>query len=629
MTAEKADSRVSFQWAFELISSLYNEGIRELWISPGSRSTPLVLAAEVHSGFRTHVVLDERSSGFAALGIGKCSSRPAVLICTSGTAALNYGPAIQEAANSGTPLVVLTADRPASLRQTGSSQTIDQIKLFGDRVLFFHECGTPSFDTVSVRRLRLAGVQAVREAVEQRGVSHLNISFTKPFEPTSAQWEAAAEKAKQQILKGYSAHKPINTVSSRSFPEFGFGAKRPLLIAGPMNLSDPLFEGGSAIYHQITTPKGQRIPLLSDPGSPIPTDESGPIGHLLSYLSHQTDHISKVSSRLIRDLKPDLIVRLGDTPYSPSLSRLLELWAEVPHLLITSRFTWQDPVSSSPSRWVTQSSESVLNFLRELSKGTDSEWISTWNSLDNQARKAIQSVELHTESFTDYTAIEGLLGRIPPEYSVFLSNSMIPRDVAILQSRIGSQQFLVNRGAAGIDGITSTAVGCAAALKKPLALLTGDLAFLHDVGALALQSHLETPLLIGVIQNRGGTIFRKLPVFSTIEKERFRHYFETPQEVDLESLCKAYQVSYRRITQAQELSSLTLLDSPGIHVIELVTDPDASHDQRTEFLDSAFRRFLDPVDSHVGISQYLDSDARQGLYPGEVTTRDSENGEGT
>jgi 2-succinyl-5-enolpyruvyl-6-hydroxy-3-cyclohexene-1-carboxylate synthase len=271
----------------------------------------------------------------------------------------------------------------------------------------------------------------------------------------------------------------------------------------------------------------------------------------------------------------------------------------------------------------------VLNLTQDLSERTDVKWIQNWSKLDDQAQKAFQSVKLHAESYTDYAAVEGLLGRIPPEYSVFLSNSMIPRDVAILQSRFGKRQFLVNRGAAGIDGITSTAVGCAVGLKKPLALLTGDLAFLHDVGALALQSHLETPLLIGVIQNRGGTIFRKLPVYSTIEKERFRHYFETPQEVDIESLCKAYNVSYRRITQEQELSKLTFPDSPGIHVVELITDPDASHNQREELLDSAFRLFLDSLDSQTGVNQLLDKDAHQELSPIEVTIRYSNNGDET
>jgi len=141
-----AEGSPSFLWAFELLRSLYDEGVRELFISPGSRSTPLVLAAEAHSGFNTHVILDERCAGFTALGAGKCSPYPAALICTSGTAALNYGPAIQEASNSGTPLVVLTADRLARLRQTGSSQTIDQLKLFGERDLFFHACGRTSSD---------------------------------------------------------------------------------------------------------------------------------------------------------------------------------------------------------------------------------------------------------------------------------------------------------------------------------------------------------------------------------------------------------------------------------------------------------------------------------------------------
>ena len=592
-----AEGSPSFLWAFELLRSLYDEGVRELFISPGSRSTPLVLAAEAHSGFNTHVILDERSAGFTALGAGKCSPYPAALICTSGTAALNYGPAIQEASNSGTPLVVLTADRPARLRQTGSSQTIDQLKLFGDRVLFFHECGRPSSDSLSIRRLRLAGKQAVREAVEQRGVTHLNLSFEKPFEPTPDEWDTAHNRAKTGVLEaaGDALH------DSGSLPPFLTNllqsAKNPMVIAGPMYPSDPLYEIGNLfstlLDSNAESDTGQSIPLFSDPGSPFASSVSGPVSHLLAHWTKKNDsNIENIALNELLGFRPDLIVRLGDTPYSPSLSTLLEQWADIPHLLITSRFTWQDPLSEDPVRWVTNSVTSVMKCMNKLAEECNPDWRSNWKIANEMALEALESVTIQSKIQSDYGAIESFLNRLPEGLPLFLSNSMIPRDVAILQTRVKNRPILVNRGAAGIDGITSTSVGAAISLKKPLALLTGDLAFLHDVGALALQSQLEVPLVIGVIQNKGGTIFRKLPVFSTLDAERFNHYFETPQNVNLEYLCKAYQIPFQRVIREKELLSFEFPDTPGFHVIEMVTDPEGSHSQRSQFIEEASALFL-------------------------------------
>lgn len=579
-----ASKGLSFAWAFSLISSLYNEGIREVLISPGSRSTPLVLALEAHGGFRTRVVLDERSAGFAALGIGKHARYPAALICTSGTAALNFAPAIQEACSSGTPLVVITADRPPSLRGTGSSQTIDQLKIYGDRVVFFHECGLPSIDSKAFRRIQLVGKQAVQEALLQRGVSHVNVAFDKPFEPTENQWKEAQQSASRQIKKSVNFTPLIEYPKPSGLGDILQGAKRPLILAGPMNFSDPLFHVGDALVravHAENQNKGSisQIPVLSDPGSCFGSEASGDVAQVIVQQFEGDE-------KLFSAFTPDLIIQLGDTPYSAPLTSLLEKWQDVQHLLITSRFTWQDPFSLDPMRWVTQSASDVIDALRAGFTNQEPDWTNMWTTARDGISKQIKSIPLDSDSMTDLAAIEAFCTWLPDHTPIFLSNSMIPRDVGLIQSRLGSHLFYVNRGAAGIDGITSSAVGVQFAQNKSTALLTGDLAFLHDAGALALSRQLTAPLLVCVIQNGGGTIFRKLPIFNTIERERFVNFFETPQHVDLDALCRAYQIPYQKMTSYRDLHETDHPAQPGIYVYEWITDADASHLQRKEFAEA-------------------------------------------
>lgn len=581
-----SENGISFAWAFTLISALYEEGVRDILVSPGSRSTSLVLALEAHGGFRSRVILDERSAGFAALGIGKCAPFPAALICTSGTAALNYAPAIQEASSSGTPMVVITADRPPSLRMTGSSQTIDQLKLYGDRVVFFHECGIPTSDSKAFRRIHLAGKQAVQEALLQRGVSHLNVAFDKPFEPVGDQLKHAHQLASRHHAKKVDLIRRADFGTPSILQELLQHAKKPLIIAGPMNISDPIYEVGSSNYFGLNASERVsdseiRIPILADPGSCFNSSSSGDIALLLSGSSAWGNEAKS-------EFTPDLIIRIGDTPFSPALNSLLEKWQDIQHVLITSRFTWQDPLSLDPIRWVTQSAPGIIEFLQALSVVADPKWIDGWHKTDREISECATSISLDGGLLTDLSAIEAFCDWLPPETPLFLSNSMIPRDVALIQSRLKARNFLVNRGAAGIDGITSSAVGVQLAMDQPVALLTGDLAFLHDVGALSLSDQLTAPLRIGVIQNGGGTIFRKLPVHETIERDSFIKYFETPQKVDLESLCKAYQVSYIRVTNRNELIHMSHPSKPGIYVYELITEADASHLQRKEFIKRAF-----------------------------------------
>jgi 2-succinyl-5-enolpyruvyl-6-hydroxy-3-cyclohexene-1-carboxylate synthase len=207
------------KWTSHLFRAFYKEGVSQIYISPGSRSAPLALAAAIHPGFVAHVVVDERSAAFQALGSGKASGVPAILICTSGTALANYHPAVIEAKHAGVPLIVLSADRPPHLRGTGSSQTIDQIKLFSDSAVMFHELGEPVFDKRDLSRLELLAKQAVQSAIQKGGAVHLNAPFRKPLEPSSGSLQREENLNRQQVDN--SRNRPASNNPSSGQPSSG------------------------------------------------------------------------------------------------------------------------------------------------------------------------------------------------------------------------------------------------------------------------------------------------------------------------------------------------------------------------------------------------------------------------
>src|SRR5690625_4311743 len=243
-------------WVSHLFRAFWAKGVRHIYISPGSRSTPLVQAAAAHPGFKKHVILDERSAAFQALGTGKASGMPALLICTSGTAVANYHPAVIEAGQAGVPLLIISADRPPHLRGTGSSQTIDQVKLFGDAVVMFHELGEPVYSDEDYRRLSLLAHQSVTLSRNPGGAVHLNAPFRKPLEASREALEEERERNLEQIRASRERQHEQNAVNTghRSLPEEVIErinrASRPLLIAGP---DEPFRVAGDLLQDRQST----------------------------------------------------------------------------------------------------------------------------------------------------------------------------------------------------------------------------------------------------------------------------------------------------------------------------------------------------------------------------------------
>lgn len=546
------------RWSSEFLNALYQQKVEHAIISPGSRSTPLTFAAAIHPGIKKQIVLDERSAAFIALGVGKATGIPAVLICTSGTAAANYLPAITEAKESGVPMIVLTADRPPNLRGIGSSQTVDQIKLYGDQAVFFHEAGEPKFELSDLKRLRYAAMQSVESSITSGGAAHINFPFRKPLEPTSEEIESEQSRLSGNLSENIS---PANhQTSGRSIhlnPDISgliSESNRPLIIAGP---ADPAHKLNKHVRNFADVADA---PVIAEPGSGVSGCE---------YQVHRYEQFLRSEKKRIL-LQPDLIVRFSDQPFTKSMLVVLDEWSDVPIIHFSSRRFTQDHAMSVTHKIECQSSDQFD--LDNIQFKTNPDWSALWMEMDQSANERLNESIEKTDALTDGHVFHHLSNRLKNDWNVMLSNSFIPRDMAMFGE--SKTNLFVNRGAAGIDGITSTAIGIAVSTEMPTCCITGDLAFLHDSNSLLSLKKIQHPFIIAVINNGGGNIFKMLPVSEN--NEYFQDYFITPQSIDIQKLAEAHNISFKRVQSQDEMRSIDPNSMNGVHIIEFVTDPEES-----------------------------------------------------
>lgn len=556
---ERDPQNLNFYWATIFVRSLYEQGVRHVVISPGSRSTPLTLAFAAHPGFEKHVIIDERSAAFTALGIGKGSGIPACLVCTSGTAVANYLPAVIEASQSGVPLIVVSADRPPHQRGIGASQTIDQLKIFGDYPVFFHEVGEPKESDNSVLRLERAALQAVGTIKYAGGVSHLNFPFSKPFEPTSEFLEKIQtenEKHAKQSFRSY--EKNTTTEVDEKFWSEIISAERPVLIAGPTNHNQHL-----ATLLELA--KTLNAPILSEPGSKV-TSSKFSISNFDGFLRN---------TEILDSLKPDLILRFGEEPVSKALSNYMLKNKDCVQIRFIHGETFED---QSLTAMKTISVAGDLS-IPEISGSTEKNWLKDWRKYQKLFHKYQEEQLTPSTPLTDGYVFYTLTKLIPKKSFTMVSNSFPVRDLSLFGVYDGRETY-VNRGAAGIDGITSTAFGLSKSRRKTGILFIGDIAFLHDTNALLNAGSITETLIIVILNNGGGTIFRMLPI--NTYKKKYTEFFETPQNVSIAALCRAYKIKHTLISRPEQLVSSfeERLEKPGVHVLECITNPDDSMAQR-------------------------------------------------
>ncbi len=551
---------LNFFWSTKFVQTLFEQGVRRVVISPGSRSTPLTLAFACHPGFKKTVNIDERSAGFMALGMAKNDHLPVCLVCTSGTAVANYLPAVIEASQSNIPLIVLSADRPPHLREIGASQTIDQLKIFGDYPVWYHEIGEPKSFQNSINRLKTAAKQAVEYSVSRKGVCHLNFAFSKPFEPKTEYLQSVKAENEKHTKKKYS--KQTKVLSQAELPQ-SFWTKatefrKPIIVAG-CEIDEFQAESIQNLAKQLNAP------ILCEPGSNVGSSKYTVTG-FDGFLRNE---------KILEELIPDGIFRFGRDPVSKALSSYLESNRDTNQIRFSSNGELRDQTLSATEFIPLQTAFMVPYFESEA----DKEWIRAWRRYQKSYYEYKERLMFPTSPLTDGYVFHTLSELIPSKTFTMLSNSFPVRDMALFGDYDG-KEIHVNRGAAGIDGILSTTIGISMASAKPGVLFIGDIAFLHDSNALLHLQDIDQPLIIVILNNGGGTIFKMLPV--NAHKNEFSRYFETPQQVSIAALCRAHKIDHTLISRPEQLIPTfeTHIERPGAHIFECITDAEDSMDLR-------------------------------------------------
>ncbi len=550
---------VNTLWAGVMVETLARCGVNHAVISPGSRSTPITMALVQHPRIEAIPVLDERSAGFFALGIAKQQQRPVVLVCTSGTAGANYLPALIEAQESGVPLLVITADRPPEMRACASGQTIDQQKLFGGHVNFYHELAVPEPGESLLRYLRQTVLHACERTLRPHaGPVHLNAPMRDPLAPDPDGGAAAAGAGGIDWESFFTHLRRVDRDAqsvSRAVPFRADAAG--VIVVGPEPQPQPdVFVGLVGDLARILG-----WPVLTDGLSPL-RNHGAEVPNLVTTADTILRHPA-AAARLV----PEVVLCVGGWP----TSKVMRGWIErsPAHILMFSER--EDNRDALHGRTQHCSGLAALAQVLPAASGR-SDFERQWAGLEQACRKALDARLAGIEEMFEGKAAWLLARHLPVDTPLFVASSMPVRDVEYFwppnERRVHP---FSNRGANGIDGTLSTALGIAHGAPLPAALLTGDLALLHDSNGFLLRPRLKGSLTVVLINNRGGGIFEHLPVARF--DPPFEEFWATPQSADFGLLCAAHGVEHVRVRDWTHFTELvSSLPAAGMRVLELQTD---------------------------------------------------------
>jgi 2-succinyl-5-enolpyruvyl-6-hydroxy-3-cyclohexene-1-carboxylate synthase len=500
-------------------------GMTDACTSPGSRCSPLVLALAAEERLRCHSHIDERCSGFFALGMAKASGRAIAVVCTSGTAAANLLPAVIEAHEARVPLVILTADRPPELRQVGAGQAIDQLKLYGSAAKWFFEVGTHRATPERARWMRTLACRAYWTATQGRpGVVHLNWPLREPLVPDGPVPAPAPGRAGRRPWVLRRELPPDLDAGARALGTLLEGASRAVVVAGATS------SGAAASFAERAG-----LPLLADPLSGARRGAAA-IAHYDHLLGHEA---------FAEAHQADAVIRIGDLPTSKPLRQWLARQADSCQIMLDPDAAWQDP-DGVLSDSVPLHPETLMSLdVGEIKK--EDGWLDSWVKADARASEAIDATLDAETGLTEPWVARELGRRLPAEATLCVASSMPIRDVeSFFEARDEGPRVLSNRGANGIDGTVSAAYGAAATGNGPTVLLIGDVALAHDIGGLMAARRLGLALTIVVLNNDGGGIFEFLPVARA--REIFEEHVATPHGLDFAHACELYGIRHHRAT---------------------------------------------------------------------------------
>jgi 2-succinyl-5-enolpyruvyl-6-hydroxy-3-cyclohexene-1-carboxylate synthase len=540
-------------WSYVFTETLKRLGLNCAVICPGSRSTPLTVAfVQQIPVIEVIPILDERSAAFFALGQAKATGKPVVLVCTSGTAGANFYPAVIEARESRVPLLILTTDRPAELRNCHSGQTIDQVKLYGNYPNWQTELATPSLDMGMLSYLR----QTVIHAWEccqfpNSGAVHLNIPFRDPLAPIPDGTDFTLDV---EDFFGGIVSTPL-PITNYQLPITNY--QKGIIIAGVAQGQNP-DQYCRAIANLCQT---LQWPVLAEGLSPVRN-----YANLNPYLISTYDLILR-NQQLAKELTPEIVIQIGEMPTSKELRN----W-----LIITNPQRWLidkcdqnlDPIHGKTTHLRISITE-IENL--KIKNSEENKYLQKWCKVEKQVRKNIDDYFTNLNELIE-SKVPWLISQIlQPETPIFIANSMPVRDVEFFwkPNNLRIKPYF-NRGANGIDGTLSTALGIAHHQQSSV-MLTGDLSLLHDTNGFLISNKFSGHLTIILINNNGGGIFEMLPISQF--NPPFEEFFATPQNIDFSQLCATYNVEYHLISAWEELQNyLKQLPKTGIRVLEVRTN---------------------------------------------------------
>jgi 2-succinyl-5-enolpyruvyl-6-hydroxy-3-cyclohexene-1-carboxylate synthase len=542
LSPDPATPHANRLWADLVIEELVRDGVDFFCVAPGSRSTPLVAALAANPRAKSLVHFDERGTAFAAMGHARATGRPAAWITTSGTAAANGLPAVVEAATDGVPMVLLTADRPPELRQTGANQTIDQPDIFGDYVRWRFDLPAPDPSIDPAMVLTTVDQAAYRARRAPEGPVHLNLMFREPLLPErgseglsgSTPWLRSGEPYTR-----YAATKPaVDGVEVERL----WAALRPvgrgLIVAGRLRSR----KQGEAVLRLADT---LDWPLLPDVGSQIRLGADS--GNLAPFYD-----VLLASESFAQAYAPEAVLHFGGRALSKRLERFLAATRPDPYFVVR-----ENPFRLDPNHRVTHSVEAdVVDFCAALGRATEEHppadsgaWAVGWREASEKVGRRLDGLFSETEELGEPLVAWLVSRHIPEGYGLCVASSMPIRDLDTYAATGGAPvPVAANRGASGIDGTVATAAGFARGLGAPLTLLAGDLALLHDLNSLAMLR--DTRAVVVVLNNDGGGIFSFLPVAR--HEEFFEPYFGTPQGVSFEHAAAMFGLDYKNPRTASD-----------------------------------------------------------------------------
>ena len=560
------------QWSRLLLSSFADAGVRDVVLSPGSRSTPFMVAAEREPRLRCHDSLDERAASFFALGQARVTGRPSLLICTSGTAPAHYLPAVVEASMSYLPLLVLTADRPLELQDCAAPQTVDQIKLMGDQVRRFYELGTPEAAPSALIGLRRLAAQAVHYTLwPTPGPVHLNARARKPLEPAVAASDAgeALEARVDELLA-----RPIVAATQPAVqPDIDAvdrtaaicrGTERGLIVCGPgplrqRRLREAVDRLARATGFPVLAESTSQLRLGPGRDGVVRCDAFDAVLRSRGFRTHH---------------RPDVVVQIGAAPVSGGYEQYALAYADVTSIVVAP-YGWQDPYSRATELVLGDPMLALEQLERAIGTATppSSEWSDAFHEADRRAWAVVDAdIANGDDPFSEGAVVRTVFERVPQGSLVMLGNSLSVREVDTF-CRPGSVDvdILCQRGANGIDGIVAGASGSAAAQEQPVTVLLGDVSFLHDLTGLALAGRAGVPVVVVVVNNNGGRLFEQLPLASvTGLPPAVMEHVTTPHDARLEHAALLFGHRHEAAMSPTDLAEL--LDdayaAPGCTVVE-------------------------------------------------------------